>query len=64
MFRFGNVGGAVSSGVTKSGGGGFLVFYMGENEKISFLKKNKNIVHVPFKFSDLGSEIIFKKGNI
>ena len=24
MFRFGNVGGAVSSGVTKSGGGGFL----------------------------------------
>ena len=39
-------------------------FLYGENEKKSFLKKNKNIVHVPFKFSDLGSEIIFKKGNI
>ena len=56
--------GALGGKLLGAGGGGFLVFYMGENEKISFLKKNKNIVHVPFKFSDLGSEIIFKKGNI
>ncbi|MFL2876005.1 MAG: kinase [Candidatus Pelagibacter sp.] len=56
--------GALGGKLLGAGGGGFLIFYMKENEKKSFLKKNKNIVHVPFKFSEFGSEIIFKKGNV
>ena len=56
--------GALGGKLLGAGGGGFLIFYMKENEKKSFLKKNKNIVHVPFKFSEFVSEIIFKKGNV
>ena len=55
--------GALGGKLLGAGGGGFLIFYMKKKEKKSFLKKNKNIVHVPFKFSEFGREIIFNKGN-
>ena len=52
--------GALGGKLLGAGGGGFFVFYMRNELKESFLKKNKKLVNVPFKFSDRGTEILFK----
>ena len=52
--------GALGGKLLGAGGGGFFLFYMRNELKESFLKKNKKLVNVPFKFSNTGTEIIFK----
>ena len=52
-------GGALGGKLLGAGGGGFLLMYIKEKNKINFLKKNKKLVHVPFNFSSEGSKIIF-----
>ncbi len=56
--------GALGGKLLGAGGGGFLLFYMKSNQKKYFLKRNKNIVNVPFKFTNEGSKIIFEKDSI
>ena len=52
--------GALGGKLLGAGGGGFFLFYMRGELKASFLKKNKKLVNVPFKFSNRGTEILFK----
>jgi len=52
--------GALGGKLLGAGGGGFFLFYMRNELKESFLKKNKKLVNVPFKFSNRGTEILFK----
>jgi len=52
--------GALGGKLLGAGGGGFFLFYMRGELKESFLKKNKKLVNVPFKFSNRGTEILFK----
>ena len=40
-----------------------MLFYIKENQKKNFLKKNRKILNIPFKFTDAGSEIIFNYNN-
>ena len=54
-LKYGSLGGKLLG----AGGGGFLLMYMKENAKRDFLKKFKNSINVPFKFSSNGSKIIF-----
>ena len=49
--------GAIGGKLLGAGGGGFLLLYMKKKNRIKFLNKNKNIIHIPFKFSNKGSEL-------
>ncbi len=58
--------GALGGKLLGAGGGGFLLMYMHKNERKKFLKKNKKLINIPFKFTSTGSKIIFDqlmKGN-
>ena len=50
--------GALGGKLLGAGGGGFLLLYIKNTKKNFFLKKFKNIVNIPFKFSDKGCEVI------
>jgi D-glycero-alpha-D-manno-heptose-7-phosphate kinase len=52
--------GATGGKLLGAGGGGFLLFYMKKNLQKLFLEQNKKFIHVPFKFSNIGTEIIYK----
>ena len=52
--------GATGGKLLGAGGGGFLLFYMKKNLQKSFLKRNKKLISIPFKFSDNGTEILYK----
>ena len=51
--------GALGGKLLGAGGGGFLLMYMKKRDREKFLKKNKKLINIPFKFSSSGSEIIF-----
>ena len=40
-----------------------MLFYIKESQKKDFLKKNSKLLNIPFKFTDIGSEIIFNYKN-
>ena len=50
--------GALGGKLLGAGGGGFLLLYIKNTKKNFFLKKFKNIINIPFKFSDKGCEVI------
>jgi|MDTC01.1.fsa_nt_gb D-glycero-alpha-D-manno-heptose-7-phosphate kinase len=52
--------GALGGKLLGAGGGGFFLFYAREEVKKKITQGNNKIVDIPFKFSDTGSEIIFK----
>ena len=52
--------GALGGKLLGAGGGGFLLIYMNKKYRKNFFNNNKNIVNIPFKFSDNGSQVIFK----
>ena len=52
--------GALGGKLLGAGGGGFFLFYISQEKKNFFLKKNKKVVNIPFKFSEKGSEIVFR----
>ena len=53
------INGALGGKLLGAGGGGFLLMYMKKRDREKFLKKNKKLINIPFKFSSSGSEIIF-----
>ena len=52
--------GALGGKLLGAGGGGFLLIYMDKKFRKNFFKNNKNIINIPFKFSDNGTQVIFK----
>jgi D-glycero-alpha-D-manno-heptose-7-phosphate kinase len=50
--------GAVGGKILGAGGGGFLLLYVPKEYQENVKEKLKNYLHVPFKFEDLGSQII------
>ena len=59
LYNFAIDNGALGGKLLGAGGGGFLLMYMKEKNRINFFKKNKKLVHVQFNFSSEGSKIIF-----
>jgi len=53
--------GALGGKITGAGGGGFLLLYVPLNKQMKVKKALSNLTHVPFKFENKGSQIIFSK---
>ena len=55
--------GALGGKLLGAGGGGFLLMYMKKKYRDNFFKRYPKIINVPFKFSNVGTEVIFKDLN-
>jgi len=51
--------GASGGKLLGAGGGGFMLMYIPEKNRKKFDQKTKNLIKIPFKFSNKGSEIIY-----
>jgi D-glycero-alpha-D-manno-heptose-7-phosphate kinase len=51
--------GALGGKLLGAGSGGFLLFYVERKNQEKVKKNLKNLLHVPFKFEDYGSRIIY-----
>jgi D-glycero-alpha-D-manno-heptose-7-phosphate kinase len=51
--------GALGGKLLGAGGGGFMLIFARPQDKIRIKEKLKNFLHVPFRFDNLGSQIIF-----
>lgn len=54
--------GAIGGKLLGAGGGGFILFFARPEEQAK-IKEALNLLHVPFRFEDLGSQIIFYQPN-
>ena len=60
IYKEGLNNGAIGGKVIGSGGGGFLLFCCKKNKQKKFLNGFKKLPIIKFKFTDSGSEVIFK----
>ena len=61
LYEYALKNGALGGKILGAGGGGFLLLYIKQKDRIKFINKKNKIINIPFKFSDTGSEIIFKE---
>ena len=60
LYNYALQKGAVGGKLLGAGGGGFFLFYIKKEHKKKFIQGSNKIIDVPFKFTDKGSEIIYK----
>lgn len=60
LYEYALKNGALGGKLLGAGGGGFFLFYAREGSKNKIIKNNNKIINIPFKFSESGSEILFK----
>ncbi|MBL6857788.1 MAG: kinase [Pelagibacteraceae bacterium] len=60
LYNYALKNGALGGKLLGAGGGGFFLFYAREKSKNKIIKNNNKIINIPFKFSESGSEILFK----
>jgi len=58
LYEKGIKAGALGGKLLGAGGGGFLVFYVRTENKESVLDAMKDLLHVPFRFEDSGTQVI------
>ena len=58
LYEKGIAAGALGGKLLGAGGGGFLVFYVQPEKKKSVIKSMSDLLHVPFRFENMGSQII------
>lgn len=58
LYERGIKAGALGGKLLGAGGGGFIVFYVQPDKKQAVLKAMKNLLYVPFRFEDSGTQII------
>jgi D-glycero-alpha-D-manno-heptose-7-phosphate kinase len=47
-----------------AGGGGFMVFFIPPENQNNLREKLKKLLHVPFKFEQLGSQIVYYRPDV
>ena len=52
--------GALGGKLLGAGGGGFLLMYMKKKHRNIFFARNPKIINIPFKFTNIGTEVIYK----
>ena len=60
LYKEGLNNGAIGGKIIGSGGGGFLLFCCKKNKQKKFLNGFKKLPIIKFKFTEIGSEIIFR----
>ena len=60
LYKYALKNGALGGKLLGAGGGGFFLFYADTGSKKKIIKNNNKIINIPFKFSESGSEILFK----
>ena len=58
LYEYSMNNGALGGKLLGAGGGGFMLLYMPHHKHKKFFKRIKNIINVPFNFSEEGSKII------
>lgn len=59
LFAAAKSGGAIGGKLTGAGGGGFLLLFVPPSKQAAVKERLKGLIHVPFKFEFLGSQVIF-----
>jgi len=59
IYETGIRAGAVGGKVCGAGGGGFIVFFVPPENKEKVKEKLKNFLHVPFRFENIGTHVIY-----
>lgn len=60
LYEYALKKGALGGKLLGAGGGGFFLFYIKGDYKKKFIQENNKIINIPFKFTNSGSEILFK----
>ena len=63
IYKRGIEAGALGGKLLGAGGGGFIIFYVQPNKKESVMEAMKDLMHVPFKFEDYGTQVIYNSEN-
>ena len=58
LYKFSINNGALGGKLLGAGGGGFMLLYIPHHNQKKFFKKIKNVINVPFNFSEESSQII------
>ena len=58
LYEFSIKNGALGGKLLGAGGGGFMLLYIPHHNQKKFFKKIKNVINVPFNFSEESSQII------
>lgn len=59
LYEKGIAAGALGGKLLGAGGGGFLVFYVQPEKKAAVMEAMKDLLHVPFRFEDGGTRVIY-----
>ena len=59
LYQEAKEAGAVGGKLTGAGGGGFLLLFVSPDRQAAVRQKLHHFIHVPFRFSFSGSQIIF-----
>jgi D-glycero-alpha-D-manno-heptose-7-phosphate kinase len=64
IYSIGIKAGALGGKILGAGGGGFMLFFVPPEKHGSVKKALKKLLHVPFKFESLGSQIVYFSNEI
>lgn len=59
LYNLGIKNGAIGGKLLGAGGGGFMLFYVPKRRQKKFKLKLKKYLNVPFKFDNIGSQIVY-----
>jgi len=63
MYERAKKSGALGGKICGAGGGGFFLFYVPQDRRKRFLEEFKESIHVPFRFENYGSQVVFFTAN-
>jgi D-glycero-alpha-D-manno-heptose-7-phosphate kinase len=63
IYQAGRSAGAMGGKLLGAGGGGFILFFIKPELQPAIREKLQKLVYVPFKFEDLGTQIIYYRPN-
>jgi len=61
MYKIGLENGAVGGKLLGAGGGGFMLFFIEPDKKEQLKKALSEFTFIPFKFENMGSQVIYYK---
>ena len=61
IYEIGKKCGALGGKISGAGGGGFVFFYVPEENQLNLKEALSDLTHVPFNFEEEGSKIILNQ---